>query len=93
VNQNAYSDSSKKIKTNTKKMKVQTIFGENGKLSQLCGNGQCPAAIISDNDEIIVQGYLLASGESSVLTAPAGEGFVRMKRKTFEAISRHVLAS
>jgi hypothetical protein len=74
-------------------MKIQKIIGENGVLPQLCGNGQCPAAIIADNDNVFVQGYLPAPGESAVLTAPNGESFVRMPRATFEKIARQVLAS
>ena len=75
-------------------MKIQKIIGENGVQSQLlCGNGQCPAAIIADNDNVFVQGYVPAPGESAVLTAPTGESFVRMPRATFEKIARQVLAS
>ena len=74
-------------------MKVQKIFGEAGALPQLCGNGQCPAAILGDDNNVYVQGYIPAPGESAVLTAPTGETFVRMPRATFEKISRHVLSS
>jgi hypothetical protein len=74
-------------------MKIHKIIGENGVQPQLCGNGQCPAAIIADNDNVFVQGYLPAPGESAVLTAPTGESFVRMPRATFEKIARQVLAS
>lgn len=74
-------------------MKIQKIIGENGIQPQLCGNGQCPAAIIADNDNVYIQGFVPAPGESAVLTAPTGEQFVRMPRTTFAKIANHVLAS
>jgi hypothetical protein len=74
-------------------MKIQKIIGENGAMPQLCGRGQCPAAILADNGDVFVQGYVPASSESAELTAPQGEGFVRMSRTTFEKIARQVLAS
>jgi hypothetical protein len=74
-------------------MTIQKIIGENGALPQLCGNGQCPAAILADNGDVFVQGYVPAPAEGDALAAPAGEGFVRMTRTTFEKIARQVLAS
>jgi len=74
-------------------MTIKKIIGENGTLPQLCGNGQCPAAIIADNGDVFVQGYVPAPAENAVLTAPMGESFVRMSRATFEKIARQVLAS
>jgi hypothetical protein len=74
-------------------MTIQKIIGENGVLPQLCGNGQCPAAILADNGDVYVQGYIPAPAEAGMLTAPSGENFVRMSRTTFEKIARQVLAS
>jgi hypothetical protein len=74
-------------------MKIQKIIGENGVLPQLCNSGACPAAILADNDNVFVQGYIPAPAEGAALTAPAGEGFVRMSRTTFEKIARQVLAA
>jgi hypothetical protein len=74
-------------------MTIQKIIGENGTLPQLCGKGMCPAAILADNGDVFVQGYVPAPAESGVLTAPVGEGFIRMPRATFEKIARQVLAS
>jgi hypothetical protein len=74
-------------------MKIQKIIGENGAMSQLCGRGMCPAAILADNGEIYVQGNVLATDESAVLIAPSGESFVRMPRATFEKIARQVLGA
>jgi hypothetical protein len=77
----------------TKNMKITKIVGENGTLPKPCARGQCPAALISDTGEIFVQGYTLDPSDGAALTAPAGEGFVRMSRTTFEKIARQVLAS
>jgi len=74
-------------------MTIQKIIGENGVLPRLCANGQCPAAILADNGDVFVQGYVPASSEGAVLNAPAGESFVRMPRATFEKIARQVLGS
>jgi hypothetical protein len=83
----------KKTKTIRKSMKIQKIIGENGAMPQLCGKGMCPSAIIVENGDIFVQGYVPAPGESTDLSAPSGESFVRMPRATFEKIARQVLAS
>ena len=72
-------------------MKITKIIGENGAMPQMCNNGACPAAILADNGDVFVQGYIPVAGEE--LAAPSGEGFVRMPRATFEKIARHVLAS
>jgi hypothetical protein len=72
-------------------MKIQKIIGEHGALPALCNGGTCPAAVITAND-VFVQGYVPAHSENSELHAPAGEGFVKMSRVTFEKIARQVLA-
>jgi hypothetical protein len=74
-------------------VKIQKIIGENGTLPKPCARGQCPAALLFDNGDVFVQGYIPAPAEGAALTAPAGEGFVRMSRATFEKIARRVLAS
>jgi hypothetical protein len=74
-------------------MTIQKIIGENGALPQLCNGGTCPAAILADNGDVFVQGYTPAPAEGAALTAPAGEGFVRKPRATFEKIARQVLAA
>jgi hypothetical protein len=74
-------------------MTIQKIIGENGVLPQLCNGGTCPAAILADSGDVFVQGFVPAPSEGAVLTAPAGEQFVRMSRATFEKIARQVLAS
>ena len=75
------------------RMKISKIIGENGPLPALCNGGTCPAAILADNGEVFVQGFVPAPSEGAELTAPAGESFVRMPRATFEKIARQVLAS
>jgi hypothetical protein len=74
-------------------MKVQKIIGEHGILPQLCNQGACPAAILTDDDNIFVQGFLPNRNEDGQLIPPSGEGFVRMPRQTFERIARQVLGS
>jgi hypothetical protein len=74
-------------------MKIQKIIGENGTLPQLCLRGACPAAVVMDNGDIFVQGYIPAAESGGLLTAPAGEAFVRMPRVVFEKIARQVLTS
>lgn len=74
-------------------MKIQKIIGEHGTLPQLCNRGACPAAILTENGEIFVQGYVPEPAEGDQLPAPRGEGFVRMPRAAFEKIARQVLGS
>ena len=74
-------------------MKIQKIIGENGTMPQLCGRSACPAAILADNGDVFLQGYIPAPGEGDQLTAPTGESFVRMPRATFEKIARQVLSA
>jgi hypothetical protein len=74
-------------------MKIQKIIGENGVLPQLCARGQCPAAILADNGDVFLQGYVPEPAQGPELTAPTGESFVRMPRTAFEKIARQVLAS
>ena len=74
-------------------MTIQKIIGEHGTLAQLCNGGACPAAVLTENGDVFVQGYVPEPAESGQLTAPGGEGFVRMPRATFEKIARQVLAS
>jgi hypothetical protein len=83
----------KKTKTIRKSMKIQKIIGENGAMPQLCGRSACPAAILVDNGDVFVQGYIPAPEDGATLTAPTGESFVRMSRTTFEKIARQVLVS
>ena len=74
-------------------MKIKKIIGEHGTLPKLCGKGMCPAAILAENGDVFVQGFIPAPAEGAELTAPAGESFVRMPRATFDKIARQVLAS
>jgi hypothetical protein len=74
-------------------MKIHKIIGERGEMPQLCGSGSCPAAILTEGGDLFVQGYIPSNTESSHLTGPAGEGFVKMPREVFEKIARQVLSS
>jgi hypothetical protein len=74
-------------------MKILKIIGEKGEMPRLCGSGSCPAAILTEEGDLFVQGYVPSNVESSHLTGPAGEGFVKMSREVFEKIARQVLNS
>ena len=74
-------------------MKIQKIIGEHGALSALCNGGTCPAAVITEQGDVFVQGLVPSQNEKSHLTAPSGEQFVKMSRTTFEKIARQVLAA
>jgi hypothetical protein len=71
-------------------MKIEKIIGEHGQLPQLCANGACPAAIVAADGNAYVQGYQLAASETSELTAPEGEGFVRIPLSTLKKIAAQV---
>jgi hypothetical protein len=71
-------------------MKIKQILGENGAMPQLCNRGACPAAIITEDGHAYVQGYELTSGEKSDLSAPQGEGFVKMPLATLRKIAAQV---
>ncbi|MGD1978628.1 MAG: hypothetical protein PVJ98_04485 [Akkermansiaceae bacterium] len=57
-------------------MTIQKILGENGPQQELCNGGSCPGAIVGDDGNVYVQGYLPSQEASNVLAAPAGESFV-----------------
>lgn len=74
-------------------MQIQKIIGEHGVMPQLCNGGACPAAILTDNGHAYIQGYELEPSEQQSLTAPSGEGFVRMPLTTLKKIAGQVLDS
>lgn len=61
--------------------------------SELCNGGGCPAAILTDGENIFIQGYVPSESERGHLTGPAGEDFVKMPRAVFEKIAQQVLNS
>jgi hypothetical protein len=67
-------------------MHIQRIIGERGPLPALCNNSACPAAILTAEGDVFIQGYLPDEQQAHALTAPAGEGFVRMSKETFQRI-------
>ena len=71
-------------------MTIEKIIGENGQMNSLCKNSSCPAAIIAADGNAYVQGYELADAEKGDLTAPAGEGFVRIPLATLKKIAAQV---
>jgi len=71
-------------------MTITKIIGENGVLPKLCNNGACPAAIIAEDGHAYIQGYELAPAEKTELSAPPGEGFVKMPLATLQKIAAQV---
>jgi hypothetical protein len=71
-------------------MKITHIIGEQGVQPQLCKNGMCPAAIITDDGTVYVQGAELGEAERAQLSAPPGEGFVRMPLSVLKRITAHL---
>ena len=75
-------------------MTIQKIIGEHGEKKELlCRSGGCPAAIITDGDDVFIQGYVPSPSERSHLADPTGEDFVKMPRAVFEKIARQVLSA
>ena len=74
-------------------MNIQRIIGEKGEMPQFCNGGGCPAAVLTDGEEIFVQGYIPSPTERGQLSGPEGEDFVKMPRAVFEKIARQVLNS
>jgi hypothetical protein len=74
-------------------MKIHKIIGEKGEMPKLCRGGSCPAAILTEGDNIVIQGYTLSVADRSNLSEPVGEDFVKMPRAVFEKIARHVLSA
>ena len=71
-------------------MTIQKILGENGPQAELCNGGACPAAIIADNGNAYVQGYIPCPEAADVLTAPVGEAFVEIPLATLKKIAAQV---
>ena len=74
-------------------MTIHKIIGPNGVMPELCNGGTCPTALLVDNEDVVIQGYILTSDELAQLKGPAGEGFLKMPRAVFERIAHHVLTS
>lgn len=73
-------------------MKIQHIIGEHGAMPQLCKGGLCPTAIVTEDGHVFVQGYELTDTERAALSAPAGEGYVRMPLAVLRKLAAHVSA-
>jgi hypothetical protein len=75
-------------------MTIKKIIGADGpRDTMLCRGGGCPAAIIIEGDNVVIQGYTLSTADRSQLAYPTGEGFVRMPLAVFEKIARQVLSA
>ena len=73
-------------------MTIQKILGENGPQKELCNGGSCPAAVVADDGNIYVQGYVPSNEATETLTAPAGESFVRIPIAVAKKIAAQVSA-
>lgn len=74
-------------------MTIRKILGENGPQEELCNGGSCPAAILTDGEAAYIQGYELREDEKEHLSAPEGEGFVRIPLLTLKRIAGHVVGA
>jgi len=74
-------------------MTIHKIIGEKGEMPRLCRGGSCPAAILTEEGDLFIQGYVPSADERCHLTDPVGEGFVKMPRTVFEQIARQVLSA
>jgi hypothetical protein len=74
-------------------MTIKKIIGEKGIMPQLCNGGTCPAAILTEEGDLFIQGYTPSATERAHLSQPIGEDFVKMPREVFEKIARQVLKS
>lgn len=72
-------------------MNIIKVIGERG-VMPLCKNGACPAVALVEGGTVFVQGYMPNAAEANELSAPAGEGFVRMSLSTFKRIAAQVLS-
>ena len=73
-------------------MTIRQIIGENGPQEELCNGGACPAAIIADNGNAYIQGYIPCPEAGDVLIAPAGEAFVEIPMATLKKIAAQVVS-
>lgn len=71
-------------------MTIRTIIGENGPQDELCNAGACPAAIVADNGNAYVQGYIPRPEAADALKAPAGEAFVEIPLESLKKIAAQV---
>ena len=71
-------------------MTIKKILGETGPQSEPCNGGSCPAAVIADDGNVYVQGYVLGEATASVLTAPVGEAFVSIPLPVLKRIAAQV---
>ncbi|WP_411845618.1 hypothetical protein AAFN60_18545 [Roseibacillus persicicus] len=73
-------------------MTIQKIIGENGPQDELCNGGSCPAAVVADDGNIYVQGYLPSPEAAATLIAPIGESFVGIPMDVAKKIAAQVSA-
>ncbi len=74
-------------------MKIAKILGENGPMLRPCKSGACPAILITDGEDVLVQGRTVEDGELLGLDLPSGECVVRLSRTTLEKLLRQLAES
>lgn len=72
-------------------MTIQQILGENGPQQAVCNGGNCPAAVIADDGNVYMQGYIPGADAADTLEAPEGEAFVRIPMATLKKIAAQVV--
>lgn len=51
-----------------------------------CTGGSCPALLLTDSDQVIIQGLTLDSLTRSNISLPEGEDVIRMSLTTFRSL-------
>lgn len=74
-------------------MKIEKILGGNGPMVRPCKSGACPAILITDGGDVLVQGNTVGDGDLLGLDLPSGEGVVRLSRTTLEKLVRQLTES
>ena len=71
-------------------MTIKKILGEHGIQQEVCKGGACPAAIVADDGNIYIQGYIPNAEANAALQAPSGEAFVAIPLTVARRIASQV---
>lgn len=71
-------------------MKVTQIIGENGPQEMLCAGGNCPTVLLTDGEDVVIQGYELDSTESQSLSKPENEAFIKMPKAVLKKLAAQI---
>ncbi len=67
-------------------MKINKIVSLSPADTVGCMGGNCPSFLLTDNDEVLVQGYTIKEHEKGSLNIPSGEDVVLMPVATLKAL-------